>query len=149
MSSKVPITIEGNLTANPAYGETDNGVKYAKFTVAVTDRKLQDGEWVDAGVQYHRATVFGRTAENVRDSLGKGDPVLVTGNLEFRHWTDETSQESRVSTEILADAVGPSLRYNTARLDRHVPKADGPAIDQTGPSMQRSTPAASAVEPAF
>ena len=133
MSTKIPITIEGNLTSAPTYEETDNGVKYAKFTVAVTDRKLQDGKWVDAGVQYHRTTVFGRTAENVRDSLGKGDAVLVSGNLEFRHWVDENSQESRVSTEILADAVGPSLRYNPARLDRPGPRADGLAIAQTGP----------------
>ena len=143
MSTKVPITIEGNLTANPDYAETDNGVKYAKFTVAVTDRKLQDGQWVDAGVQYHRTTVFGRTAESVRDSLNKGDAVLVTGNLEFRHWVDQESQESRTGTEIIADAVGPSLRYNAARPDRHAPKADGPAIQHTGPTP---IPAAAAVE---
>ena len=145
MSTKVPITIEGNLTAAPDYAETENGVKYAKFTVAVTDRKLQDDKWVDAGVQYHRTTVFGRTAENVRDSLNKGDAVLVTGNLEFRHWVDQESQESRTGTEIVADAVGPSLRYNAARLDRHAPKADGPAIQHTGPTpIPAASPAASA-----
>ncbi|GAB3396181.1 hypothetical protein GCM10027568_29810 [Humibacter soli] len=132
--SKIPITIEGNITANPDFTQTENGVKYARFTVAVTDRKLQDGQWVDAGVQYHRTTVFGRTAEHVRDSLSKGDAVLVSGNLEFRHWVDENSQESRTSTEIIADAVGPSLRYTTAHLDRRAPKADGPAIEQTGPT---------------
>ena len=134
MSTKVPITIEGNLTAAPDFAETENGVKYAKFTVAVTDRKLKDGQWVDDGVQYHRTTVFGRTAENVRDSLGKGDPVLVTGNLEFRHWVDEASQEPRTNTEIVADAVGPSLRYTTAHVDRRAPRTDGPAISQTGPA---------------
>jgi single-strand DNA-binding protein len=145
MSTKVPITIEGNLTASPDFAETENGVKYAKFTVAVTDRKLQDGQWVDAGVQYHRTTVFGRTAENVRESLTKGDAVLVTGNLEFRHWVDPESQESRTGTEIIADAIGPSLRYNTARPDRHAPKADGPDIQHTGPTP---IPAAMAAESA-
>jgi single-strand DNA-binding protein len=144
MSSKIPITIEGNLTAAPDFAETDNGVKYAKFTVAVTDRKLEDGQWVDAGVQYHRTTVFGRTAENVRDSLNKGDAVLVTGNLEFRHWVDPESQESRTGTEIIADAIGPSLRYNPARPDRHAPKADGPAIHHTGPTPISTARAAEA-----
>jgi single-strand DNA-binding protein len=142
MSTRVPISIEGNLVADPDYGESQNGTKFAKFTVAVTDRKLEDGKWVDGDTQYHRTTVFGRTAENVRDSLSKGDAVLVTGNLEFRHWIDENTQESRTGTEILADAVGPSLRYNTARLDRHTPKADGPAIQHTGP-----TPIPSATAP--
>jgi single-strand DNA-binding protein len=133
MSTRVPLTIEGNLVADPIYGESDNGTKFAKFTVAVTDRKLEDGKWIDGDTQFHRTTVFGRTAENVRDSLSKGDTVLVTGNLEFRHWADQATSEPRVSTEIVADTVGPSLRYTTAEISRRNPKADGPAASATGP----------------
>lgn len=133
MSTRVPISIEGNLVADPAYGESENGTKFAKFTVAVTDRKQEDGKWVDGDTQYHRTTVFGRTAENVRDSLAKGDTVVVNGNLEFRHWTDPASGEARAATEVVADAVGPSLRYTTAEVARRAPKADGPDVSATGP----------------
>ncbi|WP_313540248.1 single-stranded DNA-binding protein [Leifsonia aquatica] len=133
MSTRVPISIEGNLVADPAYGESENGTKFAKFTVAVTDRKLEDGKWVDGDTQYHRTTVFGRTAENVRDSLAKGDTIVVNGNLEFRHWTDPASGEARAATEVVADAVGPSLRYTTAEVARRAPKADGPDLSATGP----------------
>jgi single-strand DNA-binding protein len=145
MSTRVPITIEGNLTADPIYGESENGTKYAKFTVAVTDRKLEDGKWVDADTQYHRTTIFGRTAENVRDSVAKGDTVLVTGNLEFRHWTDPATSEPRASTEIVADSVGPSLRYVTAEPNRRDPKADGPAAATTGPVTTLQADAVSGV----
>ena len=147
MSTRVPVAIEGNLVADPVYGESDNGTKFAKFTVAVTDRKLEDGKWIDGDTQFHRTTVFGRTAENVRDSLAKGDTVLVSGNLEFRHWTDQQSAEPRVSTEIVADTVGPSLRYTTAEISRHSPKANGPEASATGPI---ATPASNAeMEVAF
>jgi single-strand DNA-binding protein len=142
MSTRVPISIEGNLVADPDYGESQNGTKFAKFTVAVTDRKLEDGKWVDGDTQYHRTTVFGRTAENVRASLTKGDTVIVNGNLEFRHWTDQTTGEPRAATEVVADSVGPSLRYTTAEVVRRTPKADGPDATATGPSVAAPTSAA-------
>lgn len=137
MSTRVPISIEGNLVADPDYGESQNGTKFAKFTVAVTDRKLEDGKWVDGDTQYHRTTVFGRTAENVRASLTKGDTVIVSGNLEFRHWTDQATGEPRAATEVVADSVGPSLRYTTAEVTRRGPKADGPDASATGPVSTR------------
>jgi single-strand DNA-binding protein len=145
MATKYPITIEGNLTAEPLYGESDNGTKYAKFTVAVRERKLENDKWVDGDIQYHRTTVFGRTAQNVRDSLSKGDGVIVNGNLEFRHWTDQATSESRTSTEIVADHVGPSLRYATATINRSNPKANGPEATATWPSAQPTSAAPAGV----
>lgn len=144
MSTRVPISIEGNLVADPVYGQSDNGTKYAKFTVAVTDRRFENGKWVDGETQFHRTTVFGRTAENVRDSLTKGDTVIVTGNLEFRHWTDQATGDHRAATEVVADSVGPSLRYTTADINRR-PKTDAPSAAATGPvaSAQPATASAS------
>ncbi|WP_298661821.1 single-stranded DNA-binding protein [uncultured Leifsonia sp.] len=139
MSTRVPISIEGNLVADPDYGESQNGTKFAKFTVAVTDRKQVDGTWVDGDTQYHRTTVFGRTAENVRASLAKGDTVIVNGNLEFRHWTDQATGEPRAATEVVAESVGPSLRYTTAEVTRRSPKAEGPDVPATGPIASKNS----------
>ncbi|ANF31962.1 hypothetical protein A0130_10025 [Leifsonia xyli] len=146
MSTRVPISIEGNLVADPDFGESQNGTKFAKFTVAVTDRKQVDGKWVDGDTQYHRTTVFGRTAENVRASLAKGDTVIVNGNLEFRHWTDQATGEPRAATEVVGDSVGPSLRYTTAEVSRRTPKVDGPDASATGPAPSPATPMQAAVE---
>lgn len=118
MGTRVHITVEGNLVADPVFEESANSTKLAKFSVAVADRKLQDGAWVDGDTEFHRTTVFGRAAENVRDSLTKGDAVIVTGVLEFRHWTDAASGERRTATEIVADAVAPSLRFAPAQIVR-------------------------------
>ena len=82
--------------------------------------------------------MFGRQAENVRDSLTKGDTVLVGGTLQFRHWEDDAGTK-REGTEIVADAVGPSLRYRAATVNRPAPKADGPdASSATGPVATRT-----------
>jgi len=140
MSTRVPITIEGNLVADPTFGQSDNGTKFAKFTVAVTDRKFEAGKWVDGDTQFHRTTAFGRTAENVKASLAKGDAVLVSGHLEFHHWTDESTGESRLATAVVADAVGPSLRYNRVEIPRR-PRAEGLDVSATGPAVERSASA--------
>lgn len=142
MSTRVPITIEGNLVADPVAGESASGTKYAKFTVAVTDRKLEDGKWVAGDTQFHRTTVFGRTADNAAASLAKGDTVIVTGHLEFRHWTDQATGENRATTEIVAESVGPSLRYTTAEVARRAPRADGPAVT-SWPTIQPPSTGAS------
>jgi single-strand DNA-binding protein len=144
MSTRVPITIEGNLVADPTFGESANGTKFAKFTVAVTDRKLEAGKWVAGDTQFHRTTAFGRTAENVKASLAKGDAVLVSGHLEFHHWTDESSGENRSATAVFADAIGPSLRYNRVEIERR-PKAEGPDASATGPAVEQSPSAGASV----
>ena len=56
-------------------------------------------------------------AENVALSLSKGMRVVVTGRLEQRSWeTDDGGHRSKV--EIVADEIGPSLRFATADVQR-------------------------------
>jgi single-strand DNA-binding protein len=56
-------------------------------------------------------------AEHVALSLAKGMRVLVSGRLEQRSWeTDDGERRSKV--ELVADEVGPSLRYATAEVQR-------------------------------
>ena len=56
-------------------------------------------------------------AEHLADSLGKGDRVMVTGQLRQRGW--ETPEgDKRSVTEIEADEVGASLKWATAKVER-------------------------------
>ena len=62
--------------------------------------------------------------ENVGESIQKGARIVVTGRLERRSW--ETDQgEKRSIVEIVADEVGPSLRWATAEVKKN---------DRRGPS---------------
>jgi len=56
-------------------------------------------------------------AENVALSLSKGMRVVVSGRIEQRSWeTDDGEHRSKV--EIVADEIGPSLRFATADVRR-------------------------------
>ena len=56
-------------------------------------------------------------AENVALSLTKGMRVIVTGRLEQRSWETEDG-ERRYKVEIVADEVGPALRFATVDVHR-------------------------------
>ena len=72
---------------------------------------------------------WAQLAENVSSSLTKGMRVLVTGRLEQRSWETEQGDKRSV-VEIVADEIGPSLRFATAevhRVERSGPSDGGPA----------------------
>ena len=136
MSTRIPVTVEGNLTGDPEHGAGESGNEYARFTVAVNDRRLNEttNRWEDAGTVFHRVVVFNQQARHVADSLRKGDSVIVAGDLRFGTYTDKESGQTRETRDIVADNVGASLKYAGAIVDR-APKANGPAADKsaTGP----------------
>jgi single-strand DNA-binding protein len=66
----------------------------------------------------------GAQAENLADSLGKGDRVMVTGRLRQRSW--ETPEgDKRSVTELEADEVGASLKWATAKVERTSQRGNG------------------------
>ena len=135
MSTRIPLTIEGNLTADPEHGTSDSGVEYSRFSVAVNDRRLNEntGAWEDAGTVFHRVVVFNQQSRHVAESLRKGDTVLVNGELKFGSYVDKQTGGTRESREILADTVAASLKFTGVQVD-HAPRVSGPAAEATGPT---------------
>ena len=111
-------SIVGNLAADPELRFTNTGTPVANLRVAVTSRvQEKDGTWRDGETSFHKVNVWRDQAQNLTDSLGKGDRVMVTGRLRQRSW--ETPEgERRTTTEIDADEVGASLKFHTAKLER-------------------------------
>jgi single-strand DNA-binding protein len=56
--------------------------------------------------------------------VGKGSRVVVTGRLEQRSWETDNG-EKRSVVEIVADEVGPSLRWATAQVTRNERRGGG------------------------
>ena len=68
-------------------------------------------------------------AENVSESLTRGSRVMVAGRLEQRSWeTQEGDQRSKV--EVVADEIGPSLRWATAQITKN--ERRGPSDGRRG-----------------
>lgn len=110
------VTIVGNLTRDPELRFTNTGRGVATLGVAVNRRYQVNGEWQDQ-TSYFNVTVWGTLGENVAASLQKGARVLVSGRLEQREYTNREG-EKRTVVEIVADEVGPSLRWATAKVER-------------------------------
>jgi single-strand DNA-binding protein len=111
-------TICGNLAREPEIRYTKEGQATTQLGVAV-NRRWQDrttNEWQEA-TSFFDVVCWRDLAENVALSLTKGMRVVVTGRIEQRSWeTDDGEHRSKV--EIVADEIGPSLRFATADVQR-------------------------------
>ena len=56
-------------------------------------------------------------AEHASQSLSKGSRVVVVGRLQQRSWTAEDGS-ARSTVEVLAEELGPSLRWATATTSK-------------------------------
>jgi single-strand DNA-binding protein len=56
-------------------------------------------------------------AEHAVESLSKGSRVVVVGRLQQRAWTAEDGS-ARQAVEVVAEELGPSLRWATATTTR-------------------------------
>jgi single-strand DNA-binding protein len=84
----------------------------------------QDGEWRDGDTSFFKVNVWLGQAENLAESLGKGDRVMVTGRLRQRSW--ETPEgDKRSVTELEAEEVGASLKWATAKVERSSQRGNG------------------------
>ena len=123
MAADNQTTIAGNLVDTPELRFTNTGIPVTNLRVAVTQRIQQDGEWRDGDTSFLRVNVWRDQAQNLTDSLAKGDRVMVTGRLRQRSW--ETPEgDNRSVTEIEADEVGASLKWATAKVERASQRGD-------------------------
>jgi single-strand DNA-binding protein len=122
MSNTTAVT--GNLTREPEIRYTREGHASTLLSLAVNRRweNRETKEWEES-TSFFDVVCWRELAENAALTLAKGMRVMVTGRLEQRSWeTDEGERRSKV--EIVADEVGPSLRFATAdvhRAERRVP----------------------------
>ncbi|WP_130011811.1 single-stranded DNA-binding protein [Serinicoccus sediminis] len=119
MAGETPITVVGNLTADPELRFTPSGAAVANFTVASTPRQFdrQTNEFKDGETLFMRCSVWREAAEHVSESLHRGDRVIATGRLVSRSWQTQEG-ENRTVMEMQVDEVGPSMRYATAQVTK-------------------------------
>ncbi len=104
------ISFAGNLTDDPEVPYTGAGIARAMFRVAVSGRREQQAS-------FFTVVVWRDQAEHVAESLAKGSRVVVVGRLQQRSWIAEDGSV-RSTVEVVADELGPSLRWATATTTR-------------------------------
>lgn len=112
-----PITITGRLGADPELRFTPAGHAVASLRI-VTDRRFKNattGEWESKDTSWWSVQAWKAMAENVAESLSKGDLVIVVGDIKQRDY--ETREgEKRTVVEVEARHIGPDLSRATAKV---------------------------------
>ena len=119
MAGETVITVIGNLVDDPELRFTPSGAAVANFGLAVNRRwrNQQTNEWEEQ-VSFFDIVCWREQAENVAESLTKGSRVMVSGRLDQRSWETDNG-EKRSKVEVVADEIGPSLRWATAQVTRN------------------------------
>jgi single-strand DNA-binding protein len=131
--NETPIQIVGNLTDNPELRFTPSGTAVANLRVATNPRRYDrhSSQWVDGETNYFNVEVWNAPAQNVAESFAKGDRVIVLGTIRTKTWTPDDGGAKRSAIIVVADEIGASTRYATAkpqkvRRDDDVPDSDEP-----------------------
>jgi single-strand DNA-binding protein len=119
--TEATVSFAGNLTDNPEVRSTASGIARARFRVAASGRREQEASCFTV-------VVWRDQAEHAAESLAKGSRVVVLGRLPQRSWTAEDGS-ARSTVEVVAEELGPSLRWATATTTR-TRSQDGSQLDQ-------------------
>lgn len=82
------------------FGYIANGSARANVSIAVNRSKKQGDEWIDE-VSYFDITIWGKTAENLKPYLTKGQQIAIEGFLKQDRW--ETDGQKRSKVTIIAE----------------------------------------------
>lgn len=155
MSGLPQVTVIGTLTAAPELRFTPSGAAVASFTIAANERKLDKatGEWVNGSATFVRCSLWRQAAENLIESVDRGDRVIAIGRLKQRDF--ETREgDKRTVLELEVDEIGPSVKFATAKANKSsrgdggnrqpaysgAPEADPWGASQNQPSQSDDEP---------
>lgn len=102
------VVLVGRITADidsvqNGFSYTQGGTAVAKISIAVNRSRKQGEQWVDEAY-FFNITVWGKTAENLRQYFKKGQMIAVVGYLKQDKWTDQQGN-SRSSVSVVAEQI--------------------------------------------
>lgn len=141
MANETPLTVIGNITADPELRFTANGAAVANFTIASTPKKFdkQANDFKDGETLFLRCSAWREMAENVAESLSRGTRVVAQGNLVARSFQTKEG-ENRTVMELDVQEIGPSLRYASAAVTKNERGQGGFQQSQQGGYQQHGYP---------
>ena len=108
----------GNLTRDPELRFSGSGTAVTKFSLAVNHSRKVGNEWKD-DANFFDVVTFGQLAENIAESVVKGDRVVVAGRLQWESWEDRNGGGKRSKVSIVADVVAASLERAVVTVNRN------------------------------
>jgi len=112
------ITVVGNVAQEPKLRVTTNGTRVVSFRLASTERRYDRGlgSWRDGETIFYTVTCWRNAAENLMDSVEKGQPLVVHGRL--RDGSYEKEGHKHAVFEIEAYALGHDISRGVSRFTK-------------------------------
>ena len=115
------ITFRGYAGTEVRHRETRDAT-VASVRVASTPRVRKDGQWVDGPTTWYSVTAWRTLADHLRDSVRKGDPLVVHGRLlRTETWAPEGAAPS-TTLEVEASIVGHDLNRGISHFIKKRPE---------------------------
>lgn len=121
------ITLSGYVGSDVEFSSGD-GWSAARFRLGCTPSWRKGSEWVNGETTWWTIRVNGLMAVNVRDSVHKGDPLLVAGRVRTRVW-DDAQGEHRQQVVVEAQALGHDIAKGVSSFVRAV-RASARELDE-------------------
>lgn len=119
MSNETYVTIIGQVSKDPEMKHTPSGAGVARVTVVTNARKFnkQSNEWEKKPGKFWDAEAWNQgkalLADNIYNTIKKGDTVILYGELETREYTTKDG-EQRKADQIRIEGIGKDLRWHQA-----------------------------------
>lgn len=105
---------EFGIVADPNLTISEKGNAMLRLRGIAKDRTRDaSGNWTDGDPLFIDIVAFGKPAENLFESVAKGDTITVSGKLRAREYEKDGAKQ--VSFQIVADSIGVSVRWKATR----------------------------------
>jgi len=98
------VILMGNLTLEPEIRYTPNVIAVCDLNIAINTPKGK-GEGKKEDTVFVDVTVWDKQAENCKEYLSKGRPVMVEGRLKMDTWEDKQTGKKRSKLGVVAQSV--------------------------------------------
>jgi len=112
------ITVVGNVAREPNLRVTNNGTRVVDFRLASTERRYDRGlgGWRDGETVFYTVTCWRNVAENLVDSVEKGQPMVVHGRLRDGSYEKEGQRYSVFAID--AYALGHDISRGVSKFTK-------------------------------
>lgn len=125
MKTQNQVMLVGYVGRPPKITQTAQGEEVASFSVA-THRAVRDGDGYKEVPEWHPVVAFPPHTKIVAQLLGKGDAVVIVGDLRQERWRDPTGAPRSASKVVVRCLSVLSQRRDNLSL-HPAEGAEGPA----------------------
>lgn len=132
------VILIGSLGQDPEVRYTQSGQAIANISIATSE------QWKDKATgeqkkktEWHRVSIFGKTAEVAGEYLRKGSQVYIEGQLQTRKWQDQQGQE-RYTTEVVVQGYNGVMQMLGGGSSQHQPQQPQHPPQQRAPQQSQA-----------